>query len=423
MVTFSSNYRQKQPTRKYWNTGGYDWVILTITAFLCVGGLAFLTSALSTKSEGLFQKEFFHQLVFGVWIGGVSCYILSILDYKLLFKYKNFILLCSILALLFIALFILASGFTGMSYREILSSVSWLPIKPYVANGAMRWISTPLSNFQPSEFVKFSLLVYFSAFLYEIEKKNETPTLLKLKKPIYAMILCSFLIIIQPDLGSILLTSVIIGSALWITKVDLKILFPLGIAVVVFALALSLFSNNYRRDRIDAIFNPSSQKAYHINQVQGAIRNGGVWGKGYGHSEYKQKGLIPEVTTDAIIGIIGEEMGFVFTLMFLSLYLAFFVRGMQIASKAQDNGAKALAVGISVWIVSQAFLNITGITGITPLKGLPLPFVSEGGTSLVINLAIVGVLLNISKQSGQFNQNIPVPAFQFRSAFIKKRKK
>jgi cell division protein FtsW len=393
------NPRTKSKRRRFsFNVGGYDWMLVTLVSLLCIFGLAFLASALSAKGADVYQREFFHQFVYGVWIGGFFAFVLSKIDYHILFKYKNLILLSTLALLGYLAFFIIIADLSGITKEQIVQNVQFLPIRPFVANGAMRWIATPLSNFQPSELIKFSLLVYFAAFLYDMEKNEEKFTWLRFKKPLYAFALSAFLIIIQPDLGSILLTFAILAAAMWVGKVPLKALVPVSTAVVIFALFMSLFVGGYRRDRIEAIFNPESEKAYQINQVQNAIRNGGMWGQGYGNSEYKQNNLIPESTTDAILGIIGEEMGFVFTTAFLSLYLWLFLRGIWIANRAPDVGGKALAVGISVWIVTQAFLNITGITGITPLKGLPLPFVSEGGSSLVINLATIGILLNISKQ-------------------------
>jgi cell division protein FtsW len=394
------NSRKTRQTRRFsFTSAGYDWLLVGIVSLLCVFGLAFLASTLSAKGAEVYQREFFHQFVYGIWFGVFAAFVLSKIDYHILFKYKNYILLSSIALLGYLAVFILVADLAGISKPQIVANVQFLPVRPFIAGGAMRWIATPLSNFQPSEFAKFSLLVYFAAFLDKINNEEKSVTWLSLKRPLYAFVLSAFLIIIQPDLGSILLTFMIVGSAMWVGKVPLKALVPISIAVVIFALSMSLFASGYRRDRIEAIFNPESEKAYQINQVRNAIRNGGVWGQGYGNSEYKQNNLIPESTTDAILGVIGEEMGFVMTSAFLSLYLFLFLRGLHIARNAPDIGGKALAVGISVWIASQAFLNISGITGLTPLKGLPLPFVSEGGSSLIINLATIGILLNVSKQS------------------------
>jgi len=385
---------------KFWNfnkpqTGQFDWYLLAIVIILCLCGLAFLASTLSASGNDSFQREFFKQLIFGVWIGGALTFILSRIDYHLLFKYKNFFFAATILALSYIGAFILFAGFAGVPVTQLINSASLIPLLPYSAGGAVRWIETPITNFQPSEFAKFAMLVYFAAFIND--NKDKEMTLLSLKRPLYAFLLTASLILIQPDLGSTILMFLIVASGMWVAKVPLKILMPISILVMIAAVLLA-FTSDYRNQRIQAVFNSDKEYAYQINQARTAIKNGGMWGLGFGNSEFKQNDLIPEASTDAILGVIGEEIGFVFTILFLSLYLLLFWRGIKIAENAKDIGGKVLATGISVWIVSQAFFNVTGITGITPLKGIPLPFVSKGGSSLVINLATVGVLLNVSYQ-------------------------
>ncbi|NJS41584.1 FtsW/RodA/SpoVE family cell cycle protein [Candidatus Gracilibacteria bacterium] len=208
------------------------------------------------------------------------------------------------------------------------------------------------------------------------------------------------MIFIQPDLGSILLLFIILFAAMAVGKVDKKILTTLTLGVVLFG-AIASVATPYRRERVLAVINPNHVDAetYQIDQVRNAIVNGGLWGQGYGHSSSKQQNLILESSTDSIIAVIAEEMGFIVTIIFTSLYLFLFYRGLKIAQNTPDIGGKTLAVGISVWIVSQAFLNISGNLGLLPLKGLPLPFVSAGNSSIVLNLASVGILLNISSQS------------------------
>jgi cell division protein FtsW len=375
------------------SVGNYDWILLGIVVILSVLGLAFFASSLSTKGVEVFRSEFLHQLIFGVWMGGFLAYLMAKLDYHLLFKYKNYVLLSGLVMLVYIAVFLIFADMTGMSRLQLVRSVSFLPIRPYIANNAVRWIATPVSNFQPTELAKFTTLVYLSAFLNEI---RDDITWLSLKRPLYVFALTAGLIIIQPDLGSILLIFGILISAMWVGKVPVKILSTIGLVMLCFALFFAFFTQ-YRFARIQAFFNQESASAFQVRQAKLAIQNGGWWGQGFGNSSYKS--TIPEVSTDAILGMIGEEIGFILTLGFLGLYLLLFWRGLKIANQAPDVGGKVLATGISVWLVTQAFLNVAGITGLTPLKGLPLPFVSEGGSSLIINLMITGVLLNISSQS------------------------
>jgi cell division protein FtsW len=280
---------------------------------------------------------------------------------------------------------------------SFIASLSFLPIKPHIANGAIRWIDFIfLPNFQPSEFTKIALLIYFSFVLW----KNETAKITweTLKKPLYALGLSSILILMQPDLGTVVLIFGIILSSLWVCKVPLKIIVYLALTVTIVGGCLAFFVS-YRADRITAFVDSSTDQAAQIRGVQQAITSGGFWGKGYGNGEFKQQpGKLFEQSTDAIIAIIGEEFGFVGTVTFLFFYIWLVKRGLQIARQSPDNGGKALATGVVFWIATQAFINVFGMLGLIPLKGIPLPFVSQGGSSIVINLLAIGVLLNVSKQ-------------------------
>jgi cell division protein FtsW len=388
------------------DNSSYDWVLLGVVALLCVFGLAFLASTLSAEGAEIYQSEFLHQLIFGMWVGGVIAFLLARTNYHLLLKYKNVLLLTTIALLAFLAVFagaVKILNFNDAQTRAFLAGFGALPIRPYLAGGAIRWIATPLSNFQPSELAKLTLLVYFADFL---RSQRERLDWLTLKKPLYAFGLISSLILIQPDLGSVVLMAVILMSAMWVGGVPTKMLLTIATIAAIGGTYFAV-ATTYRNQRINALLsgNCDTPAAFQVCQVKAAIANGGLWGQGYGNSEFKQRKAIPEVSTDAILGVIGEEMGFVFTSLFLSLYLILFWRGLRIAQNTEDISGKVLATGISVWIVLQAFLNISGITGLTPLKGLPLPFVSEGGSSLVINLASVGILLNISSQT-KVNQEV-----------------
>jgi cell division protein FtsW len=382
----------------------YDWVLLGVVILLSIGGLAFLASGLSIKGPAIFQFAFQKQLLSGVWIGGVLAFILAKVDYHFWFKRARILIAITFAMLGFLAIFaILVDVMTyqkpaveaNIIRNQILNVARVSPIRPYQGGGAIRWIQFPGLTFQPSELAKLTLLIYFASVIQKNE--NEGLSWLKLKKPLYTFLFAGFLILVQPDLGSVLLSFGILVTAMWVSKVPFKIISTIVIAMAIVGLS-AVFAVDYRRDRVTAFLSPTSEKATQIFFVRLAIQNGGMWGKGYGNSEFKQKEVLYESTTDGIISIIGEEMGFIFTGFFLSLYLVFLFRALKIADEAPDNGGKALAVGIGVWITTQAFLNVAGITGIIPLKGLPLPFVSAGGSSIIINFISVGILLNVSSQ-------------------------
>lgn len=382
----------------------YDWVLLATVITLCVFGLAFLSSALSINPD-LFFRQFFYQIVYGVLLGSFVCFVLARTDYHQIFKYKNAIIIITFILLGYLAIFGAYVYFTGLSIEArgiFISQFENWPIKPKLINGAIRWIDLPLVQVQPTEIAKLTLLIFFAGYLQNLEGKEITAQ--ALKRPLYALLLTAFLIIAQPDLGSVLLIGLIIMTALWLTGVPSKIIITVILGVCLFG-AMFGFSG-YRLRRIQAIFNINDENAYQIKQAQLAIQNGGMWGQGYGNSVAKQQKTILEGSTDSIIAIIGEESGFVGVTAILSMYLIIFYRGLKIAREARDNGGRALAIGISVWIVSQAFLNIGGITGLVPLKGLPLPFISYGNSAMVLNLAAIGILLNISSQSNTLSPSL-----------------
>ncbi len=403
----SKNTRNNRFSRVKINVNGYDWVLISTLFLLVVLGLTFFASSLTAPSREVYFQEFSKQLLLGIVFGSVVAFFLSQFDYNNLIKLSPLLIVINFFLLGFLAFFavyISLSTWGGTptevnNFRlSLVNSLRGLPIRPHAANGAIRWISVSfLPNFQPSEFTKIALLLFLAFSVKKIEKLESA--WYSLKQPLYALLLSSFLILIQPDLGTVVLIFITFLSALWVAKVDLKLISIVAV-VAFFVFMLLTVSEGYRLNRVLAVIDPTRSVATdQIRGVQVAISNGGLLGVGYGESEYKrQVGILYEESTDAIIAIIAEEMGFVVTVLFLSLYLIFLWRGIKIAREAPNLEGRVLATGITVWIVLQALLNITGITGITPLTGIPLPYVSKGGTAMVVNLAIAGILLNISKQ-------------------------
>ncbi|MBI2644654.1 FtsW/RodA/SpoVE family cell cycle protein, partial [Candidatus Uhrbacteria bacterium] len=138
---------------------------------------------------------------------------------------------------------------------------------------------------------------------------------------------------------------------------------------------------------------------YHINQALLAVGSGGLWGKGFGHSRQKFA-YLPEVFGDSIFAVIAEELGFIFAVLFISFILFFILRGLRIAQRAGDNFGMLIVAGIMSWIAFQSFVNIGAMLSILPLTGIPLPFVSYGGTALIVEMAAIGIVLNVSRHTG-----------------------
>jgi cell division protein FtsW len=388
-------------------TKGIDWWLVAIIFSLVMIGLTFLSSALVIRQES-FWKEFLSQLIYGVWIGGVGAILMTQIDYHKIFDYKWWLIGCTSIMLIFLAGFAVSMqvlGISGISEQTaFLSQFSGLPIHPYAANGAARWIKViGLPTFQPSELAKLTMLIFMAGMLQKYE--NEDLTWMKLKLPLYIFFALSTLILVQPDLGSVLLIFVMLLSAMWVSRVPTSILTTISAIVITVALFLT-FGVSYRRNRLDTFVSGGNGKD-HVSLAKNAITYGGLTGKGYGKSISKQTSeRVPELSTDSIISLIAEEMGFVFVIAFISLYLLFFFRGLKIAQEAPDMGGRALATGLSVWVCSQAFFNIMSMTGLVPTKGIPLPLVSEGGSAMILNLIAAGILLNISRQKAVTGREI-----------------
>lgn len=255
--------------------------------------------------------------------------------------------------------------------------------------GARRWISFGSFAVQPSEFAKFALVLY-SAYVFAKKKP--------LRYFFGAVILVMALVMLEPDLG----TTIIIGAAaavLYFASGAPLTYFLVGIPAGVLGIIFLALTSPYRRNRILTFLDPSSDPlgtSYHIRQVIIALGSGGLFGLGLGQSRQKYL-FLPEPTTDSIFAIIGEELGFIGACVFIGAFLFFVWRGFLIASRIKDPFGRLLAAGITGWIGSQAFINLGAMVALLPLAGVPLPFVSYGGSSLLAALSGIGVLLNISR--------------------------
>lgn len=255
--------------------------------------------------------------------------------------------------------------------------------------GARRRINLGFFAFQPAEMIKLTLVLYLSSWL-----KKEKPLL-----PFLILIfLILTLIILEPDLGT---TVVVVSTALAIYFVAEKTLFKPALLVFlgIISFIFLSFSSSYRRERLLTFINPAKDplgSSYHIRQVLIALGSGGLFGKGFGQSRQKYA-YLPEATTDSIFAIIAEETGFFGSLILILSFLSLSSRGFLIAQRAPCLYSRLVAIGITFWLSFQVLINLSAMVALVPLTGIPLPFISYGGSALVINLAGVGILLNISK--------------------------
>lgn len=264
-----------------------------------------------------------------------------------------------------------------------------LPRLGFSALGARRWIFLGPINFQPSEVIKFAVCVYFAklasrakgAFSYLI--------------PLAVIIL---LVMLQPDLGTTLIVVMIGISQIFVSGISLWYLLGAMVLGVLAGIPLILFSS-YRRERLLTFLQITQDplgNSYHMRQILLGLGSGGIFGVGLGASRQKYS-FLPEAATDSIFAVIAEELGLIGGIIVILLFIYFVIRALKIAGSAPDIFAKTLTVGIAVWVGGQAFLNIASMVSVVPLTGIPLPFISYGGSGLVMILAACGILLNISR--------------------------
>jgi len=356
-----------------------DKGLIIVILFLLALGLGMLLSAsmnISEEQTGNPYYYFLHQLAYGGIAGLVFFFIFQKIDYKI---YKKFALLIFFLAL-------------------VLCVLVFIPQFGMKHGGAQRWLIVGPINFQPSEFLKLALIIYLATFFSKKEVQSGATNTLIPFLAITAVV--GGLIALQNDAGTLGLI-VIVGFILYFlsgAKIPHVIIVILIYLAGLFAL-VKFFP--HRMERLMTFLSPSTDPqgiSYQINQALLAIGSGGIFGKGPGHSIQKYN-YLPEPMNDSVFAIMAEEIGFVGCVIFLILILFLVYRGLKISKKVNDGFGKLLACGIISWIGFQTLINVGAISGIIPLTGIPLPFVSYGSSALVITMVGAGILVNISKHT------------------------
>jgi cell division protein FtsW len=357
-----------------------DRSLIAALAVLIIVGLVMLFSASSVVSYARFGNTYHYLLrqVFALAIGLSVFWLVSRIDYHWWKKFASFFLLFS--------LFLLILVFIPGIRAEYGTSRSWINVFGY--------------SFQPAELVKISFLIYLSTWLEA--KKGELSSLTGGIVPFLAILgLISLLMLAQPDLGTLFIIALTSFSVFFAAGGKVSHIF---LTVLLAALALFVMlslKSSYQSDRFRCYNDPqysARDKCYQINQSMIAVGSGGLFGRGLGESRQKFM-YLPEVWGDSIFPIIAEETGFVFSTMLVLLYLFVFYRGLLIARGAPDIYGSSLAIGIVVWLSIQTFLNIGGMINLIPMTGVPLPFISAGGSATLSVLLSMGILVNISKQT------------------------
>jgi len=355
-----------------------DYTLVILVFILVLFGLIMLSSASSVLGYEKFDDSYWfvkHQLVNGFLPGIIFFFILSTVDYRIWKKFSPALLLISIVLLLLVFI----PGI-GTSYGK-----------------AKSWINFFGFSLQPAEIVKLTFLLYLSAWLEKRRERVHTFAYGFLPFIIYLGFIL-LLIMFQPDTGTMFIIFISSLTVYFVAGAKIKHLLCICLCSLVGFFVLIKFAP-YRLGRLTAFFNPDADPqgiGYHINQALLAVGSGGWFGLGLGHSKQKFQ-YLPEVAGDSIFAIIAGELGFILTIGLIILFLIIFIRILKIARNSSDMFGQFFTIGIACWLAVQFFVNISAMLGIMPLTGLPLPFVSYGGTALLAAMAGLGIVINISK--------------------------
>ncbi len=267
-------------------------------------------------------------------------------------------------------------------------------------NGAYRWIQIGGFSFQIAELIKFAIVVWVASFLVERLRKGEINDDRQTLRPLLILIAVVGLIVakMESDLGSTGVMIAIIGVMAFVAGLPLrKISLILGIIVIGTTLAIT--TSEYRRDRVSTFLNPTSDcqdAGYQSCQALIAVGSGGVFGRGLGNS-VQAYGYLPEAANDSIFAILAEKFGFLGVSIVIGLYVALFSRLKRVIERTAEPFARLFVIGVLAWLSTQAMINIGAMIGLLPLKGITLPFISYGGTSIVFVMAALGMVFQISR--------------------------
>ena len=258
--------------------------------------------------------------------------------------------------------------------------------------GASRWINLGFISFQPSEIYKLTSIIFF-AYMFSQEKYRHTKNLIIYLSP--ALIL----IILEPNLSTAILITAIIFSLFYLSGGNILAIFTISTFAVLMGIIL-IVTSPYRQARLQTLLNPQDEQSisYHSQQITIAIASGGLFGKGFANSDQKYK-FLPKLSTDSILAVIGEETGFIGITIIIYLYLVLIFYLLKIGRLIKDQFQSLIIVGIACWIAYQALINIFAVASLIPLTGIPLPFISYGGSSLMALYAAIGLAKNIEKNN------------------------
>lgn len=354
-----------------------DYTLLALVFLLTVAGFAILASASSALGKVEFNNTYYyleHQLLYGLIPGIVGFFIGYFWYYQ---RWKKFAL-----PLLLVSVVLLVLVFTPLGS---------------LVNNTNRWLRFGPISFQPAEIVKLTYLLYLAAFLSNVKMKRESDVKHGLVPFLIVSGIIGALLIAQPATSTVAIL-LLSGAAVYFASGG-KVLYLIGAAAIVGAVfAIVIYLTPYRLARITGFLHQNTNtqgQNYQVNQSLIAIGSGGLFGVGYGQSPAN----LPAVVDDSIFAIVGQELGFVGAGAIVILFAFFGMRLLWLAGRTTDRFGKLLLVGFGVIIPLQAFVNMAAISGVIPLTGVPLPFISYGGTALAVFLTMSGIAANVTRYS------------------------
>ena len=355
-----------------------DYLLLTSVIVLCVFGLIAVYSSSYALGSAQFKDAnyFIKKQMFSLVLGTVAMVVAMYVDYRILRRLSPLIMLVALI------------GLAGVLIPGIGHS----------SNGAARWIDLgPLPPLQPSEFAKLAVLIYLSAWL---AAKGDLLLDLQLGVlPFVGMVgIVGALIVLEPDLGTALVIAAITGTLFFVAGARLMHVMALAGSGLLM-LGVLILSGGYRMDRITAFTSAEDDPSgvgFHALQLLVAFGSGGWGGRGLGVSRQKFF-YVPGSHTDGILAIIGEELGYIGVFVVMALFIVLLYRAWVAIRDAEDQFGSLLAVGVAAWIAFQLLINVGGVARLLPLTGIPLPLISFGGTSLILTMAAIGVLLSVTR--------------------------
>jgi len=349
----------------------FDWILLVLTFLLCFIGLMTLYSAVTA---GAAQKILYVKQ--SMWIGvGLVMMILSFL-----FHYKS-----------------LGSWAVAIYLGSVFLLVCVLLFGKHVG-GSQRWLSFSGISIQPSEMVKIALIIVLSKY-YSKFSKEKGFSLKDLLIPFILVMIPFMLVARQPDLGTAMLIFLIAVSMTFFVKIEKRSFVYLVSFCTITVPLVWFFLKDYQKERILTFLNPDRDplgSGYHIIQSKIAIGSGMITGKGFLQGTQKAFSFLPEQHTDFIFSVLAEEWGFIGSVILLFIFFLLIVWGIKIADSCRDPFGKILSVGLTAMLFWEIIINIGMVAGLVPVVGVPLPFISYGGSSIVTKMICVGILMNLS---------------------------